>query len=165
MCRSVDCHCARQRKERSPDCLCHQRCGGNVKTICGCNFLEKQSVVRHCVVHAGAGENQSVIATERGNHDRCSHAHRTWLTEHCFHHCHGHAVVRRMLDFRKRQNGEISDVCKQIKDDDDSAASYERAHKIFSRVAHFAPNKRYICPRRLRKKRTNHRSSKEQCES
>src|SRR5207302_866852 len=110
MCRSVDCHRARQRKKRSPDCLCDQSCCGNTKTVCGRDSLEKQSIACHCVVNAGAGENQPVITTERRNHDRRSHAHSARMTEDGVHPQHGYAILRRMLYFRKRQHGQVSDI-------------------------------------------------------
>ena len=78
------------------------------------------------------------------------------MTEHGVHHCHSHAILRRLLDFRKRQHSQVGDVGEQIKDNYDAAARHERSHKILSRVAHFAADKRNICPGGLREKRAHH---------
>ena len=133
-----------------------------METIRGCDLLEKQSVARHGIVNARAGENQPVITTKRGNHDRRSHAQRARMTEHGVHHRHRHAILRRVLDFRKRQYGQVSKVGQQIKGDHNRAAAHERAHQIFSRIAHFAADKCDICPGGLSEQRTDHRFSKKQ---
>src|SRR6476469_6825969 len=136
-----------------------------MKSICGCNFLEEQAITRHGIVNPRSRENQSIVTTESGNHDRCGHAHRSWPTEDGVHHCYGYAVVWRVLDFRKRQHRQISKVSQQIKYDHNGAPSYKRAHEIFSRIAYFAADKCHIGPCRLRKEWTDHRSSKKERES
>src|SRR5437867_7729355 len=53
------------------------------------------------------------------------------MTEHRVHHCHGHAILRRVLDFGQRQDGEISDVGEQIKDDHNPAATTSARTRFF----------------------------------
>src|SRR5437762_9682910 len=88
------------------------------------------------LILAGSRENQSVVATKSGNHDCPGHAHRSWPTEDGVHHCYGYAVMWRVLDFRKRQHRQISNVSQQIKYDHNGAPSDKRAYEIFSRIAH-----------------------------
>ena len=132
-----------------------------MKAICGRDFLEKQPIACHRIVNPRARKNQSVVATKGRNHNRSSHAHRAHVTEDSVQHRHGHAILRRVLDFRKRQHGEIGKIGQQIKCHHDTAPYHERAHEIFSWIAHFAADECHIRPRSLRKQRADHRSSKD----
>src|SRR5438552_15832507 len=87
------------------------------------------------------------------------------MTEDSVHHGHRDSVLLCVLNFRKRQNGEVSNVCQQIKDDHAAAAHHERAHEIFSWVTYFAADEGDIGPGGLREERTDHRFSKKQQES
>ena len=156
MCRSIGCHRARQNQARCPDSLRHQRCCGNTKAIYRCDFLEKQSVARHRIIHTRSGENQSIVATECGNHNRRGHTHRARLAEERIHHRHSNAILRGVLNLRKRQDRQISSVRQQIKYDHDAAASDKCAHQILSRIANFAADKCDICPGGLGEKGANH---------
>ena len=135
-----------------------------MKAIGGPDFFEEQTVARHRIVNASSGENETVVATEGGDHDRSCHAHRTGLTEDCVHHCHSDSIVRCVLDFRKGQHSDVGKIGQHIENDDDAAAHDQRAHKIFSRLAHFAADKRDICPGGLREEWPDHRFSKQQRE-
>src|SRR4029450_2104747 len=66
----------------------------------------------------------------------------------------------RMLDSRKRQHRQISNISQQIEYDDNRASSDKRAHEIFSRIAYFAADKCHVCPRGLGEERTDHRPAK-----
>src|SRR4029077_13433523 len=162
--RGVDCHRARQSQESRPNSLRHQRCCWNMKAVGGPDFFEEQTVARHRIVNARSGKNKAVVATERGNHDRSRHAHRTGTTENGIHHGHSDPILRRVLDFRKWQYSHISKIGQQIENDDDAATYDQRAHKILSRVAYFTADKREICPGGLREERAHHRFSKQQRE-
>ena len=107
-----------------------------MKAIGGPNLFEKQMVTRHRIVNARSGKNQSVVTTKSRNHDRRCHAHRAGMTEDGVHHRHGYPVLRRMLDFRERQHSDVGEIGQQIKNNHDGAANYQRAHQIFSRIAH-----------------------------
>jgi hypothetical protein len=135
-----------------------------MKAIGGPDFFKEQTVARHRIVNASSGENETVVATEGGDHDRCCHAHRTGTTEDCVHHCHCDPIPRCVFDFRKRQHSDVGKIGQQIKDDYAAASDHQRTHKIFSRLAHFAADKRDIRPGSLREERTHHRFSKEQRE-
>src|SRR5207248_3326926 len=102
-----------------------------MKAIGGPDFFEEQTVTCHRIVNASAGENETVVATERGDHDRSCHAHRTRLTEDCVHHCHSDSIVRCVLDFRKGQHSDVGKIGQHIENDDDAAAHDQCAHKIF----------------------------------
>ena len=123
----------------------------------GCpNLFEEQPIACHRIVNPGSGKNQAVVATKGRNHDRCCHAHGTGPAENGIHHGDGDAIMRRVLDFRERQHSDVREIGQQIQNDHDPAASQQRAHKVLSRVAHFAANERDICPCGLREQRADH---------
>ena len=79
--------------------------------------FEEQPVLGHRIIDPGAGQNQSVVAAKRRDHDGHSHERRARSAEHHRHHRRGYAVVRRVLDFFQRQDAEVSNVRQQIERD------------------------------------------------
>ena len=120
------------------------------------NFSEKQPIARHRKIDSGAGENQSVVATESRDHDRSRHAHRARISKNGGHRRHRDAILRSVLDFGKWQQSEISNVRQQIKNYHASAAEEQCAHQISRGIAHFASDERNIRPGGLRKERADH---------
>ena len=90
---------SRQSQKRSPDSLRDQRRCRHMKLIRGRNFFEKQTIPRHRKIDPGAGENQPIVATERRNHDRCSHAHRARISECGLHRRDSDPVLWCVLNF------------------------------------------------------------------
>ena len=81
------------------------------------NRAKEESVACHCVIGACAGENQSVVTTERRDHDRDRHDGRAAAGENdvgCF---GGDAIARRILNRGEWQGGEIGYVRQQIETD------------------------------------------------
>ena len=89
------------------------------------------------------------------------------MPEHGVHGCHRDAILGCILNLRKWQDRDVSEIGEQIQNHDDPAACKQRAHKVARRVAHFAPDERHVRPRRLRKERADHRFAKKkrQCEA
>src|SRR5207247_7624715 len=86
------------------------------------------------------------------------------MAEEGIHRSDGDPILRRVLDSREWQDSDVSEIGEQVQNHDDSAAGEQGARKIFSRIAHFAPNESYVGPGRLGKKRADHRSAKKKGE-
>src|SRR6266480_2861783 len=76
-------------------------------------------------------KNQAIVATESGNHDRGGHAHRAGPTENGVHHRYGYAVLWRVLDFRKRQHRQITNVRQNTKYDHNRAPADSARTRFF----------------------------------
>jgi len=152
--RAVRRYGSRQSEKRRPDSLRDQRRSRDIELIRGGNFFEEQAILRHRKIDPGSGENQSIVATKRRNHDRRCHAQRARISECGLHRRNRDAILRRMLDFWKRQERQIRNVREHIQNHNGAGANQKRTDKISRRITHFAAKKRDVRPGGLGKDRT-----------
>src|SRR6266496_1562267 len=97
---------ARQHQGGSPDALHDQAPGGNVLVIELARLSEEQAIARHGVVRARAGKNQSIIATERRDHDRDRHNRRATSGKNCINGSRSHSIGGNSFDCLDRQGNQ-----------------------------------------------------------
>src|SRR4051812_37799929 len=107
---------------------------------------EEKSIPRHRVVSPRSRENQAIVAAEGGDHDRNRHNGRAGPWEDYVRGLGRDPVARRILDCGERKRSEVSDVCEQIKSDDEEGAEREREWNIASRIFHFAGGEGDVVP-------------------
>ncbi len=141
-------HCSRQRQQRSPDTLGNQRKDGNVTRVKRGDALEKKTVTRHRVVDARARQNQSIVASEGGDHDRNGHQDHAGLAQRRFHRFSSHSI-RRFLQSGKgaeRQRHHVSNIGEQIESDHRATTNQQRARQVASGVADLAAGESDVVP-------------------
>ena len=108
--------------------------------------FEEQTIARHRVVNTRARQNQSIVTTKRRDHDRDRHDDRAAWSKHSLHHRGRDTILRRVLNSRKRQRHDVSEVREQIERHDQAAAEQQRARQILPGIAHFAGRERHVVP-------------------
>src|SRR6266581_6205646 len=83
---------ARQHQGGSPDALHNQAPGRNMLVIELARLSKEQAIARHGVVRARAGENQSIIAAERRDHDCDRHYGRATSGKNRINGSRSHAI-------------------------------------------------------------------------
>ena len=136
-----------------------KRDGRRMMFVCLRCAAKKQCVARHRIIDTGAGENKTVVATESGNHDRDGHCNCARSAKHGTHRGDRDAILRRVLNFGKRERRQVSDVSQDVERHDDRATDEQRPRQIFSRIADLTAGKSDVIPGRLREKRPSHRST------
>ena len=123
--------------------------------------LRREKTARHAPSHNthGRRQNKTVVTTESGNHDRDGHRNRARSAKHGAHRGDRDAILRRVLNFGKRERRQVSDVSQDVERHDDRATDEQRPRQIFSRIADLAAGKGDVVPGRLREKRPRHRST------
>ena len=106
-----------------------KRGGRNISRVDRGDAAEEQAVARHRVIDPRAGEDEPVVATESGNHDRGRHGQRARLAKNGIHRGDRHAILRRVLDSVERQGRDVGEVREDVEDDDQPAAGQERARR------------------------------------
>src|SRR5690348_9210594 len=94
---------------------------------------EKQAVLGHGVVNAGASEDQAIGTAESGEQDGESHQRASSVAEHLLHHSRAHAIFSGVLDAAvenrgasgtavQRQDAEVNKIRGDVEQDDDAGA-------------------------------------------
>ena len=107
---------------------------------------EEQTVARHRIVSARAGQNQPVVAAEGRDHDRDRHDGRARAGKNYVRRLRRDAIARRILNRFERQRRQISNVREQIKADDENRAERQRERNVAPRIFHFAGGESDVVP-------------------
>src|SRR5207248_1452861 len=107
---------------------------------------EEETVARHGVVGARAGENEPVIAAERRNHDRNGHDGRASARKDYVGRLRRDPVARRILNRSERKRRHVSNVGEQIKSDNQKGAERERERNIAPWIFHFSGGEGDVVP-------------------
>ena len=107
---------------------------------------EKETVTRHCIVSARAGEDQSVVTAECRNHDSNGHDGCASAGKNDVGRLRGHAVAWRILNCGERKRGQIRNVSEQIKSDHQNGAERERQRNVATRIYDLAGGEGNVVP-------------------
>src|SRR4029077_7608271 len=122
---SICFHGARQHEDSSPDPLNNEAPGRAMVFVQLTHPPEKKTVARHRIIGASAREDQSIIATERRNHNCDRHDRRSGAGKNyvCRFRCD--AIARRILDRGEWKRCQISHIRQQIKSDNQKRTKRE----------------------------------------
>src|SRR5205823_2444350 len=137
---------ARQNERAGPNALDYQTPRGDVVLVQLADATEKETVTRHCIVSARAGEDQPVVAAECRNHDSNGHDGRACAGKDDVGGLGRHAVARRILDRVERKRGQIRNVSEQIKPDHQNGAERERERNVTTRIYDLAGGEGNVVP-------------------
>ena len=121
--------------------------------------LEEQVVAGHRVVHAGAGQDEPVVAPERRDHDCSGHELQAGLSQDCLECGGADTVLWRAGDRARRQNVQVSDVGEHVQHGDDQDARSHRHGQVALRILELASGEPHVVPRVHREQRPDHGAS------